>query len=187
MLKGGIRTVSEATLVVASGLAIALTANATSGRGLQISRDYFPGPPVVDAELRDEDHRVVDHEQVVEAFQSEAYLEERCIFIDARNDEQYAEGHIPGAYQLDHYRCASYLDAVLPACQEVERIILYCNSGECEDSKLAAGDLIEQGVDPAKLYVYGGGVMEWRADGLPFERGARLSDDIVYLDDEAEE
>ena len=31
-----------------------------------------------------------------------------------------------------------------------------------------------------KIFVYVGGVVAWAKDGLPFERGERLSGDIVY-------
>ena len=199
MPKRGISVLMEAVLVAVVGLAIGLAANATSGRGLRITKDYFPALPVaplvpasikvageVDASSPGEAHRTVDHERVVEIFQSESYLEECHILVDARDADHYAEGHIPGAYQLDHYRPEQYLAVLVPACEQAEMIILYCNGGECDDSELAAGDLLAEGVPADRLYIYLGGIVQWQADGLPFERGARLSDDLIYPDEEGQ-
>jgi len=128
-------------------------------------------------------YQPIRHEQVVADFQSPQYRAELIIFVDARDDANYALAHIPGAYQLDHYLLDNYIDTVLPACQNAMKVVVYCNGGECEDSMFAAGDLIEQGVDPSKVFVYVGGVDAWKRDGLPFERGERYSGDEVYLNE----
>lgn len=191
----GAKTLLEMSAVVTVGIVIGLVVNAFGDSGLDLGRDYFrsashppatanqtparPGTPDVPG-IDDEGYQLIDHNEVVELHESNAFLDERCIFIDARDDAHYADGHIPGAYQLDHYRIERYLDTLLPACTAAEKIVVYCNGGKCEDSKLAAGDLIEQGVDPNKVFVYTGGVGAWQRDGLPFERGERLSGDLVY-------
>ena len=133
--------------------------------------------------LEEMGYQPIGHEDVLGLFQSEAYQNEQVIFVDARADAAYQAGHIAGAYQFDHYRPEQYLDTVLPACQNATKIVVYCNGGECEDSMLAAGDLIEHGVDPSSVFVYAGGVKAWRQDNLPFERGQRNSGDEVYLDE----
>ena len=97
------------------------------------------------------------------------------MFIDARNDEHYQEGHIPGAYQFDHYRAAQYFATVLPVCQAADQVVVYCTGGHCEDSEFAALFLRDAGIPAAKLLVYGGGITEWTANGLPIEVGARKS------------
>jgi rhodanese-related sulfurtransferase len=199
MMKSGITAILEALFVVVVGWGIGLSANAMSEKGLPLSKNQFPSRPpiaapqhldqhangevsaVVDGiELSDEGYQIIGHAEVVAIFQGDAYYEERDIFIDARDDAHYADYHIRGAFQLDHYYSERYLDTVLPACQNAERIVVYCNGGECEDSKLAAGELMDHGIDHAKIFVYAGGIEEWTADGLPCERGERLSDDIVY-------
>ncbi|MDX9975214.1 MAG: rhodanese-like domain-containing protein [FCB group bacterium] len=203
MVKTSIITVLEALAVVAVGWGIGLTANAMNDKPLALGKDHLratvkvtPAPTnrtpeplagVIDGdetatepELTDEGFQLISHEEAIEVYQGHAYAEEREVFIDARDDKSYAEYHIPGAFQLDHYYAERYLDDVLPACRNAERIILYCNGGKCEDSKLAAGDLMDNGIDPAKLFIYNGGITQWTADGLPCERGERLSNDIVY-------
>ncbi len=99
--------------------------------------------------------------------------------IDARDDEHYQDGHISGAYQLDHYRADRYLPTLLPLLLPAEKIILYCNGGECEDSELAAMDLIQQGISHSRISVYLEGYQEWVSRQELVEKGERGSGNIV--------
>jgi len=172
----------EVIAVVVIGAIVAMAGNQfkpTDAR-FDVTRNYFKMTASDGANDDDELYQLIDHDETMETFQSAAYEVGQFIFIDARNDTAYAEKHIPGAHQLDHYYADRYLPDLLPVCAEAERIIVYCNGGKCEDSKLAATDLIENGVEAEKIFVYIGGVVAWGKDGLPFERGERLSGDIVY-------
>jgi rhodanese-related sulfurtransferase len=97
------------------------------------------------------------------------------VFIDARDDEHYLAGHIPGAYQLDHYHPENYLAVVLPACQVAEQVVVYCKGGSCEDSEQTAIFLRDAGVLKEKLFVYAGGFDEWTANNMPIEIGQHNS------------
>lgn len=178
--------------LVGAGLAVA--ANFLSPRGLALRRDYFPatpapsGPALVagarstggaadDRETRFARRglTLVDHTRAVELFRDPRFAEGRIVFVDARDDQHFQAGHIPGALQLDHYRVEQYATTVLPACLIAEQIVVYCNGGNCEDSELAAIDLIEFGIPASKLVVDRGGIEEWRRHGLPVETGTRGS------------
>jgi len=123
--------------------------------------------------------QVIRHAEVVAAFKDLLYQEGLYIIIDARDDINYEMGHIPGAYQWDHYRYKKYIDEVLPICQAAEKVILHCNGGDCEDSEFATIDLMDLGIDPGKLFVYPGGMEMWKQNDLPTECGKRGSGDIV--------
>jgi rhodanese-related sulfurtransferase len=179
----------------------ALAANFVSPRGLALQRNYFPGlkPPapslgltnpmvsvsasnaatnlsaLVAARLKANGLQAADSNQVVQLFRDPRCELELIIFVDARDDRHYQEGHVPGAYQFDHYRPADYLAPVLTAAQLAEKIVVYCNGGNCEDSEFAALSLRQAGVAGDKLLVYGGGMTEWSTNGLPVETGARRS------------
>jgi rhodanese-related sulfurtransferase len=116
----------------------------------------------------------VDSNQVVQLYHDPRHALNQVVFVDARNDDHYQAGHIPGAFQLDYYRPAEYLPVLMPIAQTAEQIVIYCNGGTCEDSELAAG-LLAQAVPKEKLLVYAGGFAEWLTNGLPVEVGARLS------------
>jgi len=76
---------------------------------------------------------------------------------------------------LDNYHPERYLATVYPACQPAQEIIVYCNGGNCEDSKQAAVLLSDAGLPKEKLAVYVGGITEWEANHLPVETGQRQS------------
>lgn len=198
-----LRTLLEAFAVGAVGLALALGANWVSPRGLSLTRNYFPttgGTPatnavpdhsggngsssvtngvssnaVLVARLEVKGLHALDGLAAEALFRDPGYAQERILFVDARNDQHYLEGHIPGAYQLDHYYPANYLPVVLPACLQAEIVVVYCNGGDCEDSEFAALTLKEAGVPADRLRVYVGGIEDWAAAGRPVETGARGS------------
>jgi rhodanese-related sulfurtransferase len=146
----------------------------------------LPGPEAaLTAELVAQGYQVMAHDAVVALQSSPQYALEQVVLVDARADEPYQEGHIPGAYQLDHYRVDQYLPEVLPVCQAAETIVVYCNGGECEDSKLAVNDLMAAGIQPTRMHVYLGGITAWKNHQMPMERGARGSQDIVASSPEA--
>jgi len=118
---------------------------------------------------------LVDSNYVAQAFHSPERAQNLLIFVDSRDDAHYQSGHIPGAFQLDYYRPQNYLPAVLPAAMVAQRIIVYCNGGDCEDSEFAAVLLKDGGVPPEKLHIYGGGFAEWSTNNMPVEIGARDS------------
>jgi rhodanese-related sulfurtransferase len=201
-LKPEIRTtVVEAAIVAIVGFGLALIANQLSPRGLVLSRNYFPAGtnavaaapapvqvvPVAagnneDSEaaqlserLRDKGLQELKRSQAEILFHDPGVQDGRIIFVDARDEDHYQEGHIPGAYELDPYHPEKELGIVLPLCQAAEKVVVYCTGGDCEDSDTAAILLRDGGVPGQKLFVYGGGFTEWEADHLPIETGARNS------------
>lgn len=119
--------------------------------------------------------QLVTSNQVVELFRDPRREQGLVVFIDARDDQHYAAGHIPGAWQFHHYHAEKYLPTVLPICLTALQVVVYCSGGECEDSEFAAIMLRDTGVPREALFVYPGGMNEWKANGLPVEAGARGS------------
>lgn len=136
-----------------------------------------PGHAAVER-LRNNGLQPISHDEVVQAFNDPQHQVDAILFVDARDDEHYRKGHIPRAVQLDHYRLERYIDVVLPLAQAAEKVIVYCNGGDCEDSEFATIELRNRGVDPTRLFIYVGGMKEWEAGGLPVEKGDRNSGDI---------
>jgi rhodanese-related sulfurtransferase len=192
----------EAVMVVAAAAAFAFTANAFSPRGLKLARDYFPrsASPVVSAtevsqpaaihpaatnenseaaeinrRIKEKGLQPIDRAQTERLFHDPRRQQGLVVFIDARDDAHYAEGHIPGAYPLDRYHPEKDLAADLTPCQSADLIVVYCAGGDCEDAEYAALLLRDAGVSIQKLLVYGGGFDEWSASHLPLEQGARDS------------
>jgi rhodanese-related sulfurtransferase len=186
----------EALLVAAVGFAFALLANALSPLGLRLTRNYFPAAPLVATNtaplgpatnalaatvlrLQQRGLQPIGSNDVVKAFRDPQYQQGLFVFIDARDDQHYQAGHIPGALQFNHYRPEQFLPTVLPLCQNAQKVVVYCGGGACEDSEFAALMLRDGGVPAANLYVYIGGIAEWTAHGLPVEIGARGSGQVT--------
>ena len=191
----------EGLFVALAGLAIAFTANALSPRGLNLSRDYFPndrraanipnlnpnGASKTNANspaerltnrFQAEGLQLADKTQATRLFYDPRYQQGLVVFVDARKDDAYQTGHIPGAYQLDHFHPENYIATTLPVCQTAEEIIVYCNGGECDDSENTALFLRDAGIPKEKLFVYSGGIEEWLANRMPIEVGSRNSGNI---------
>lgn len=185
----------EAAAVAMAGLLLGFLANGISPRGLKLERNYFPKAApfatglatnqpaatgitptptnAVLARLHAQGLHPLDHEIVAALFHESERNPATVIFVDVRNDALYLAGHIPGAHQLDYYRPEAYLPDVLGACATAQKIVVYCNGGDCEDSELAAHLLMQAGVPRENVFVYLGGFTEWSANGLPLQMGAR--------------
>jgi rhodanese-related sulfurtransferase len=100
------------------------------------------------------------------------------VFIDARDEEHYLGGHVPGAYEFDPYHPEKYFPAVLPVCRAAEQIVVYCNGGDCDDSQTAALLLQDMGITNQKIFIYGGGITEWTTNHQPVETGVRNSGNV---------
>ena len=129
--------------------------------------------------LRAQDLQAADSNLVATLFKDIRYEQELFVFIDARNEQEYGKGHVPGAYLFDRYRAENYLGTVLPVCQTADRVVVYCNGGDCEDSEFTAITLRQAGIPGERLWVYAGGLGEWITNGMPVEAGERKSGQIV--------
>ena len=76
------------------------------------------------------------------------------IIIDARTQEEYDEGHIPGAILIPEYEIADRAEKELPDKNQL--ILVYCRSGR--RSKIAAEELVKLGYTNVKEF---GGIIDW--------------------------
>lgn len=80
--------------------------------------------------------------------------EEGYIILDTRTQEEYDEGHIPGAIQISHDEIEEKAEGMLPDKDQL--LLVYCRSGR--RSKLAAETLVELGYTNIKEF---GGIIDW--------------------------
>ena len=189
----------EAVLVAVVGGIFALAANHFSPRGLSLNRNYFPqgiapARPAVPATgtnvpalasssspsrpEKPKEWQLIDGRQAVQLFHDSHLKPGVIVFIDARDEEHYLGGHIPGAYEFDPYHPEKYFPGVMPACRAAEQIVVYCHGGECDDSQSAAHLLREVGIPVRKLFIYAGGITDWDNHHQRVETGARNSGNL---------
>ena len=80
--------------------------------------------------------------------------EEGYIILDVRTQEEYDQGHIPGAIQISHEEIAEKAEDVLTDKNQL--ILVYCRSGR--RSKIAAEILVDLGYTNIKEF---GGILDW--------------------------
>jgi rhodanese-related sulfurtransferase len=199
------RVVCEGVLIAAVGVGIAVFANSRNPEGLPLNRRPIvlaPSPPSTQpptntgttrpvdpakSQLRETvislGFKTIDGPDAAQLFRDPKYQQGIYLFLDARNDDEYQAGHVPGAYHLyaflnDDAAKQRFYEEFSPVSYGAEKIVVYCNGGHCDDSIAVAVELPQRGVDPAKVVVDLDGMKAWRAAGLPIERGTRGSGDI---------
>ena len=80
--------------------------------------------------------------------------QEGYILLDVRTQEEYDQGHIPGAVVIPHTEIEARAEEVLPDKDQL--ILVYCRSGR--RSKKAAQILVELGYTNIKEF---GGIIDW--------------------------
>ena len=80
--------------------------------------------------------------------------EEGYIILDVRTQEEYDEGHIPGAIVISHEEIEEKAEGMLPDKNQL--LLVYCRSGR--RSKIAAEALVELGYTNIKEF---GGIIDW--------------------------
>ena len=77
------------------------------------------------------------------------------VILDTRTQEEYDEGHIPGAVLIPYDEILQKAETVLTDKNQL--ILVYCRSGR--RSKLAAEDLVKLGYTNIKEF---GGILDWK-------------------------
>lgn len=80
--------------------------------------------------------------------------EKDYVIIDARTEEEFAEGHIANARLIPEYEIAERAEKELPDKDAL--ILVYCRSGR--RSKIASEELVKLGYTNVKEF---GGIIDW--------------------------
>ena len=80
--------------------------------------------------------------------------EKDYIIIDARTEEEFADGHIEDAILIPEYEIAERAEKELPDKEQL--ILVYCRSGR--RSKIASEELVKLGYSNVKEF---GGIIDW--------------------------
>ncbi len=88
-----------------------------------------------------------------------------ALFVDAREADEYAAGHIAGAINLPFDRASADPELLAALDDAGGPIVTYCGGGACELSLNLAWELVHAG--QPRVLVYLGGYPEWEAAGYP--------------------
>ncbi len=100
----------------------------------------------------------------------EIFSNKKAIFIDARDQWDFADGHIKGAINIPEFSFNSN-NKKLAGISKDEILIVYCSGDDCSVSKRLTSKLLDLGY--LKSYVYLGGIKEWAEANLPIEKASK--------------
>ena len=102
-----------------------------------------------------ENGKVSTYEQIT-AEQAKTIMdtEKDYVIIDARTEEEFAEGHIENAILIPEYEIKDRAEKELPDKDQL--ILIYCRSGR--RSKIASDELVKLGYTNVKEF---GGIIDW--------------------------
>lgn len=83
--------------------------------------------------------------------------EKDYVIIDARTEEEFADGHIEDAILIPEYEIAERAENELPDKEQL--ILVYCRSGR--RSRIASEELVKLGYTNVKEF---GGIIDWPYD-----------------------
>ncbi len=159
------------------GLVVAVAANGVRAKNsITLGKDYFYIPkdsqkPLGDPATAKHDFQEIAYDAVASLLEDPDTEAGLTVFLDARSDHDYEDGHIPGAVQCSPYQVEQYWDNVAPFVEGALKIVVYCGGGDCDDSIFMCRELQYQDIPSEAIYLYEGGWEEWTAKGGPVETG----------------
>lgn len=90
------------------------------------------------------------------------------VVVEALPAMNYNDAHLPGALHMPHDQVDELAPRLLP--DRSAEVIVYCASGPCQNSGIAARRLTELGY--INVYDYEQGKQDWIEAGLPTESSA---------------
>ena len=104
---------------------------------------------------------MISREQAKELFDSH-----HALFIDARHEFDYNQGHIRGAINVP-LKNFSIHQAELSSAPKDSLLIVYCDGAECNSSIELSVKFMDSGFTNVKVFY--GGWQEWKSANLPTE------------------
>jgi rhodanese-related sulfurtransferase len=108
---------------------------------------------------------------MIDSKAAKALFDQGVVFLDARIQSEYDEGHIPQAFLLNSSMFGtSAADEAMKVMDANQPVVIYCGGGDCDASKNVAILLQQAGFK--QLHIIEHGFPEWKQLGYPIETGA---------------
>jgi rhodanese-related sulfurtransferase len=106
--------------------------------------------------------------EMISLAQAKDLLEsQHALFIDARHEFDYQEGHIRGAVNIPLKEFDIHITRLSKISKD-KLLVVYCDGAECNSSIELTVKLIESGFTNVKVFF--GGWQEWNSAKLPIEK-----------------
>lgn len=105
--------------------------------------------------------------------------EKKGVLVDARTQDWYLRGTIPGSVNIPYTEIGTRLDELGCAkdggkwnCSAAKPALLFCNGPWCSQSPTAIRDMLAAGFPGNKIFYYRGGMQDWLILGLNTVEGS---------------
>ena len=156
------KIVKQAILILCVSFIAGFTFNGFSPNGIGVFDNPWSRNAIVNSSGDEEPVMFIDFDRACQFIENQ-----EGIVLDARNPEDYEEGHIPGSYLLFFYTMNEYYPKLEELLQASPAFLTYCSDVHCEDSEFLANELLNLGYMP--IYVYKGGIEDWKSRQMPVE------------------
>ena len=158
-----------AGLILLAALVLGLGVNALSPKRIPLIGQWDPAKGVVMADPGKYSHQKV--EELNNPLKLLRMIQAgHVVLIDARIEQAFAQGHLPGAQNLPLHAFDENLSTLRRVVKPGLPVVVYCSGVECQDSHKFASRLAAMGV--GQVMVYSGGFKEWSEMGLEVKTDA---------------
>ncbi len=162
------KVMMDALAVTLLGVLIGFTFNYARKDGASIIKQAIELEEALSTDSDESSPEDIEEPVWIELEEAVKYFKEgSALFVDARDEEEYKEGHIHGAVNVPYeWYLEEYpdLSSFLP---EDKILITYCGGTDCESSIELAMVMYERGYSGIKIFF--GGWQDWIDNNLPSE------------------
>jgi rhodanese-related sulfurtransferase len=160
------KTIKEIIILVAVSVALALMVNTISPKGIALVGQWDIAKGVITASpTGDAAGQPAEIDSVTRA--KDIFDKDDVLFVDARSQNHYENGHIPGAVSLPAGQFEERIEFFLNRYPPEQPIVTYCSGRTCEDSHDLAQLLSDLGFTNVRIFI--DGFPGWEAEGHPIE------------------
>jgi rhodanese-related sulfurtransferase len=160
------KTIKEIVILVGVAVTLAFVVNTFSPRGIALVGQWDTAKGVITADPQPAEERKLQEIDSV-TWAKEIYDKGHVLFVDARSQNNYEQGHIPGAVSLPLGQFDQMIESFLSKHALDQPMVTYCSGRTCEDSHHLARLLLEAGFTDVRVFI--DGFPGWEAEGYPVE------------------
>jgi rhodanese-related sulfurtransferase len=154
------KTIKEIIILVGVSVILALVVNTLSPRGIALVGRWDTVNLVGDTAGQ---AKIIDSV----AWAKSLFDKGDVLYVDARSQNDYENGHIPGAVSLPMGQFEAGIEFFLNRYPPEQPIVTYCSGRTCEDSHDLAQALSDLGFTNVRIFI--DGFLGWEAQGYPIE------------------
>ena len=144
------KTFLQLIVMAAAGLAFGILINALSPKPLPLLASAEQFEIEVEEEIQVKSHEILELWESGEA-----------LFIDARSEDAFKQGRIPGAFSVPYDSLGEGDPEILKYLPTDQMLVIYCDGADCHASKAVYERLRELGFSEEHMKIFHGGWNEW--------------------------